>query len=316
MNETLSQAQKLQTLKAAEVVRDEYVRNQFINVYNAIWKEGGEAAYERESLHFNAQLRDKAQLRKCTPMSVFFAFIDLAVRGLTLDSGAQALCYLLPRNYKVYTPDGKETWEARCNLTISGYGELVLRAKAGQILHADNPVIVYEGDDFSYGERDGRKYVNYCCRIPRTSSRIIACFIKITRCDGTTDYSVMVESDWKRLESYSAKNNAYFDPATRQRVERANDLYSVNGQIDPGFLMAKCVKHAFKAYPKIAIGKGTQLESEVAGNPEASPDFDPYGGMAGNAGTDAKQPTFASPADLSAGVTIDLDKDGGTDDTF
>ena len=212
--ETLSRAAAIQGLKAADVVRDDYVRQQFISVYNAIWKEGGEAAYEREAMYFNAQLRDKEQLRRCTGMSVFLAFIDLAVRGLTLEPGAQALCYLLPRNCKVSTPQG-DRWESRCNLTISGYGELALRAKAGQILHADNPVIVYEGDEFSFGERDGRKYVNYCCRIPRQSNRIIACFLKITRPDGTVDYSVMTEADWKRLEGFSANNNAYYDSQTR-----------------------------------------------------------------------------------------------------
>lgn len=315
--ETLNQAHIIASLKASDVIRNDYVRQQFINVYNAIWKEGGEGAYERESMYFNNQLRDKDNLRKCTGMSVFLAFIDLAVRGLSLEPGAQALCYLLPRNYKISTPQG-DRWEAGCNLTISGYGELVLRAKAGQIQYADNPVIVYEGDDFSFGEKDGRKYVNYCCRIPRTSNHIIACFLKITRCDGTVDYSVMTESDWKRLEVYSAKNNAYYDANTRQRVERANDLYNVNGQIDPGFLAAKCIKHAFKTYPKIAIGKGTQLESDVVEQPEQ--DFDPYGGMADGSDNEPQQQnepqTFAPAQDMSAGVTVDPSAGGNNDDVF
>lgn len=34
-------AKELQDMKAADVVRHETVRNQFINVYNSIWKEGG-----------------------------------------------------------------------------------------------------------------------------------------------------------------------------------------------------------------------------------------------------------------------------------
>jgi hypothetical protein len=95
--ETLNQAHIIQSLKATDVIRNEYVRQQFINVYNAIWKEGGEGAYEREAMYFNNQLRGSEKLRKCTGMSVFFAFIDLAVRGLTLEPGAQALCYLLPQ---------------------------------------------------------------------------------------------------------------------------------------------------------------------------------------------------------------------------
>lgn len=44
-NETLNQAQAVQSLKSTEVIRNDYVRGQFISVYNAIWKEGGEAAY-------------------------------------------------------------------------------------------------------------------------------------------------------------------------------------------------------------------------------------------------------------------------------
>lgn len=319
--ETLNQAQIIQSLKAYDVIRNDYVRQQFVAVYNAIWKEGGEGAYEREAMYFNNQLRDSENLRKCTGMSVFFAFNDLAVRGLTLEPGAQALCYLLPRNYCIgKNQQGQNVYEKRCNLTISGYGELVLRAKAGQILHADNPVIVYEGDEFAFGEKDGRKYVNYCCRIPRSSSRIIACFLKITRPDGTVDYSVMTESDWKRLSDFSARANRYWDNNERRYVENPNQLYtSDDGQIDTGFLKAKCIKHAFKTYPKIAIGKGTQLESEVIGNdnqPETG--FDPYGGMADNAASPVskEEQTFAPAPDLSAGITIAPAAGGNNDDTF
>lgn len=317
---TLNQAQALQSLKPTEVVRNDYVRQQFVSVYNAIWKEGGEAAYEREAMYFNQQLRDKEPLRKCTGISVFFAFIDLAVKGLTLEPGAQALCYLMPRSQCVgRDAQGKNVYESRCQLTISGYGELALRAKAGQILHADNPVIVYEGDDFSFGERDGRKYVNYCCRIPRQSNRIIACFLKITRHDGTVDYSVMTEQDWKRLSDFSGKANRYWDSDTRQYVENPNSLYSsADGQIDTGFLKAKCIKHAFKTYPKIAIGKGSQLESEVMDEP--APSFDPYGGVTSPEPPQApkgERESFAPAPDFSGGVTVTPPADGaGADDVF
>lgn len=316
MNNAISLAKELQTMKATDVIRNERVRNQFVSVYNSIWKDGGESAYEREAIYFNQQLRDNAGLRECTGTSIFYAFIDLAVRGLSLAPGSQALCYLLPRNVKVgVAPDGKNIWEKCCNLTISGYGELVLRRNAGQIRHADNPVIVYEGDRFEYGEQDGRKVVNYMSSIPRKSNRIIACFMKITRADGTVDYSVMTESDWKRLEGYSAKNNAYYDQNTRQRVERANDLYNINGgQIDTGFLMAKCIKHAFKTYPKLNIGKGSALESEIidTNDTQKEAEFDPYGGV--DAQPQPKQEdSFAPAQDLSAGVTIDPAAQGDDD---
>lgn len=315
-NKALLFAQELQSMKATDVIRNERVRNQFINVYNSIWKEGGEQVYEREAIYFNQQLRDKANLRECSGTSTFYAFIDLAVKGLTLAPGSQALCYLIPRNVKVGTsPDGKDVWEKVCNLTISGYGELLLRKSAGQIRHADNPVIVYEGDTFQYGEQNGQKVVNYMSAFPRKSNKIIACFLKITRADGSIDYSVMTEQDWMRLKTYSDKQNTFYDKATRQYVVKSNELYNKDGQIDSGFLMAKCVKHAFKSYPKLNIGRGTTLESEIIEQQQPA-EFDPYGDV-GQEEPQQQEQHFAPAADLSAGVIIDPSQQSdNNDETF
>ena len=298
-------------MKATEVIRNERVRNQFINVYNSIWKEGGERAYEREAIYFNGQLRDKANLRECSGTSIFYAFIDLAVKGLTLATGPQALCYLIPRSVKTGTDGrGGDVWEKVCNLTISGYGELALRKNAGQIRYADNPVIVYEGDTFQYGEKNGHKVVNYMSAFPRSSNKIVACFMKITRADGSIDYSVMTEQDWVRLKEYSDKQNRFFDRKANQWVTKSNELYNKDGQIDTGFLVAKCIKHAFKTYPKINIGKGSVMESDLV---EEQDGFDPYAGV-----DTAEQQTedFAAEPDLSAGVIIDPAKQSDNDDTF
>lgn len=318
MSNAISLAKELQEMKATEVIRNERVRSQFISVYNSIWKEGGEQVYEREAIYFNQQLRDKSNLRECSGTSIFYAFIDLAVKGLTLATGAQALCYLIPRSVKIGTNDkGSDVWEKVCNLTISGYGELVLRINAGQIRHSDNPIIVYEGDSFQYGEQNGQKVVNYMSAFPRKSNKIIACFMKITRADGSIDYSVMTEQDWMRLKGYSDKQNTYFDRKENKWVTRPNELYDKDGQIDTGFLIAKCIKHAFKTYPKINIGKGSVMESDIIDNPQGG--FDPYSGI------DTTQPEpqekqeeqhFAPQPDMSAGVTIDPASQGDNDDTF
>lgn len=317
MSNTLSLASELQAMKATDVIRNERVRNQFINVYNSIWKEGGEQAYEREAIYFNQQLRDKAKLRSCSGTSTFYAFIDLAVKGLTLAPGTQALCYLIPSNIKVGTDaKGCDVWEQCCDLRISGYGELVLRKNAGQIRHADNPIIVYEGDSFQYGEQNGQKIVNYMATFPRKSEKIVACFIKITRTDGSFDYSVMLESDWKRLQSYSDKRNSYTDRRTGEVVVKRNELYDVNGQIDTGFLMAKCIKHAFKTYPKLNIGRGSSLETDTIEQPQ--PVLSPYAGVDEAEQQPQKQDdSFAQAPDTSAGVTINTDENPETtDDTF
>ena len=318
MSDTMTLAKELQSMKATDVIRNERVRNQFINVYNSIWKEGGEQVYEREAIYFNQQLRDKPSLRDCSGTSVFYAFIDLAVRGLTLAPGAQALCYLIPRSVKTgMDAQGNDIWEKACNLAISGYGELVLRKNAGQIRHADNPVIVYEGDRFEFGEQNGQKVVNYMSAFPHKSNKIVACFLKNTRADGTIDYSVMTEQDWLRLKGYSDRQNTYFDRKTQQWITKSNELYGKDGQIDTGFLMAKCVKHAFKTYPKLNIGKGTALESEII-ETQQNEGFNPYGGI----DEEQHQPHtkqdehFAPQPDMSAGVTINPAEQGDNDDTF
>lgn len=307
-------------MKATDVIRNEHVRNQFISVYDSIWKEGGEQAYEREAIYFNSQLRDKKGLRECSGLSVYYSFIDLAVKGLTLAAGPQALCYLIPRSLKTGVDQyGKDVWEKVCALEISGYGELALRKSSGQIRHADNPVIVYEGDTFQYGEQNGQKVVNYLSAFPRKSNKIIACFLKITRADGSVDYSVMTEQDWMRLKEYSDKQNTYFDRQTNQYVTKSNELYGKgrDGQIDTGFLMAKCIKHAFKTYPKLKIGRGSVLETEIIEQQEAD-GFDPYGVADSGYTGDARQEQHFAPAqDMSAGVVIDpAQEPNSNDDTF
>ena len=48
-----------------DVVSNDLVRQQFINVYNAVWKQGGEQVYEREANYFNKILRENSNLNGC-----------------------------------------------------------------------------------------------------------------------------------------------------------------------------------------------------------------------------------------------------------
>lgn len=191
----------------------------------------------------------------------------------------------------------------------------MLRARCGQIRHADNPVIVYEEDTFEFGERNGQKFVNYTCRLPHQSGRIVACFMKITRADGSADYAVMLPEDWARLSNYSARQNTKYDYQTKQWVQgKPNALYTAQGgQIDPGFLVAKCIKHAFKTYPKARVGRATQLESQQVDETEITDEI--YGitdngekvdTATGEIITDKPQEqSFAPAQNTSAGVTVD-----------
>ena len=315
----------LNELQPTEIVRNDNVRDKFIQIYDAMWSQStgvsGEAAYEKEARNFNRLLSEKEDVRKkCSHFSLFTSFLDVAISGLTLDPGTKAQAYLLARSIAVdsYVDDHgqkKNRYETQCVLTVSGYGELVLRARCGQIRHADNPVIVYEEDGFEFGERNGQKFVNYTCRLPHQSGRIVACFMKITRADGSADYAVMLPEDWQRLSNYSARQNSKFNYQTKQWENgKPNALYTAQGgQIDPGFLVAKCIKHAFKTYPKARVGRATQLESQQIDETEINDDI--YGITAdgekvdpatGEIITDKPQEqSFAPAQNTAAGVTVD-----------
>ena len=307
--------EQLNAMDALEIATAPMVRDKFIDIYNTLWGAGtGEAAYERESRFFNRLLSENADLQKGTHFSLFTAFIDLAVCGLSLEPGARALCYLIGRNQKTSPKldaqgrpmkDSKGypvyNWEGRMVLTVSAYGELVLRERSGQIHHADNPVLVYEGDEFSFSDKGGRKEVEYVCHLPHTGKRIVACYLRITRADGSVDYSVMTEEDWVRLAQYSARKNR----------SGANALYGIDQKgivnIDPGFLMAKCIKHAFKTYPKVRVGRGTELQSQQTEEQEIEINGSLYGVEAVQ---EPKQADFCQETQ-QAGVTIDTGEDDG-----
>ena len=316
--------ESINNLQPLDIVTNENVRARFIQIWETLWGAGtGEAAYERESFYFNNKLREDEKLQRATRFSIFTCFIDLAIAGLSLEPGTRALCYLQGRNACIGKDTaGKNIYEGRLNLTISGYGELVMRARAGQIRHADNPVIVYEEDTFEFGERNGQKFVNYTCRLPHQSGRIVACFMKITRADGSIDYAVMLPEDWIRLSSYSARQNGKWNYQTKQWENgKPNALYEAQGgQIDPGFLVAKCIKHAFKTYPKARVGRATQLESQQVDETEITDDI--YGVTGDGEKVDTatgeiiqEKQDFAPQTDTSAGVTVDPAANND-DDTF
>lgn len=310
--------EQINSLNPLDIVKHDLVKQRFITIHDTLWGAGtGDAAYERESIFFNRILSENDKLQKTTKFSIFCSFIDLAVSGLSLEPGTRALCYLQGRKVNIGTENGNKVYEPRLRLTVSGYGELVLRTRAGQIRHADNPVLVYEEDSFSFSDTDGRKTVSYTCNFPHKSNKIVACYMRITRADGTIDYGIMLEEDWKRLEDYSARNNRYWDKDARQWVETPNELYkSRNGSIDSAFLMAKCIKHAFKAYPKVRVGKYTAMESEVVDEPQ--PEIDDIYGVSDQPQAAPEPESFAPQPDFSAGVTVDPATGYGddNDDTF
>lgn len=264
MNAIQIKAEEFSNIPATKIVEYGKVEQKFIQMYNAIWgSQLGEQIYHKEVFNFQKILRENPSVAECSKMSLYGCFLDIAVNGLSLDNTSHPHCYLLPRNVKTGHKDGnnRDIYEKRANVSVTGYGELTMRMRCGQIRYADNPVVIYEGDIFSIGLENGVKKITYSAAIPRKSTKVIGAFIRIVRMDGSEDYQWLLEGDIQRLADYSAKNNSYWKDG--HKVEgKANGLYSSNdGGIDPGFLENKMIKHAFDAYPKVRTGQYTVMET-------------------------------------------------------
>lgn len=256
--------EELNALPATKIVENPNVEQKFIQMYNAIWgSQMGEQIYHKEVFNFQKILRENPSVAECSKMSLYGCFLDIAVNGLSLDNTSHPQCYLLPRNVKTGHKDDKgyDIYEKRASVSVTGYGELTMRMRVGQIRYADNPVVVYEGDIFSIGLENGVKKITYSAAIPRKSSKVIGGFIRIIRTDNSEDYQWLLETDIDRLARYSEKSNSYWKNG--QYVKgKPNALYSsADGGIDPGFLENKIIKHAFDAYPKVRTGQYTIMET-------------------------------------------------------
>jgi recombinational DNA repair protein RecT len=260
--------QMLQQTPASKIPSLPQVEKKFVDLVMKIQRQPqsvAEAIFHAETFHYLKLINENQGVRECEPLSLYGCFVDMAVNGLSFDP-TKKLCYIMPGNVNVGTKETPQ-WVKRASLAISPYGELAIRQRDGQIKYADNPVIVYDGDVFKpFVGEDGQKRVQYELNINHGST-IVGAFIRLVRNDGTTDVHWLLKEDIERLKGYSEKKNRGY----------ANALYSSqNGGIDPGFLGAKMIKHAFKSYPKVKIGGQFAVEDPLTKeNPEDIYGFDP-----------------------------------------
>ncbi len=239
----------LNQLQPTEIANDDRVKAMFVKNYNAIHRSNlGEQVHALECYYFSRALSSSKDLKECTKLSLYATFIEMAVQGLSFDPGKK-LCYLVPQNVNVGTKENA-VWEKRATLEVSPYGELAIRQDMGQIKSADNPEVVYEKEKFEVVQSATGKQVNHKFSYPR-EGRIIACYIRIIKADGTNDYFILDAAGMERLKAYSAKKNKGY----------ANALYGDGSKgPDLGFWIAKTIKHAFKSYPKVKLkGQFTEL---------------------------------------------------------
>lgn len=247
LNSNLSIVQKLEEATPAQLATIPEVAERFQNIYKIMNGGNEEAAavkYEAEKFHFMKLLQETPALQQCTKLSLYGCFLDMAVNGLSFDRSMKH-AYVVSFNTNVGTKQAPK-WEKRATLMISGYGELHMRVRQGQLKHADNPILVYEGDHFQHGTKDGRVFLEHVATFPRKSEQIIACYIRLERADGTVDYKVFGYEEVMKLRQFSKDKDSLAWTAGL-----------------PGMIQAKTIKHAFKSYPKIRMGEFSQLQTQT-----------------------------------------------------
>jgi recombinational DNA repair protein RecT len=245
VNQKVSIIQKLNDTSTAAIATLPEVADRFKQLYSIMNGKDKAAAvvkYEAEAFHFNKLINEKPELKKCTKLSLYGCFLDMAVSGLSFDP-AMKHAYVVSFNVNVGDKSNPK-WEARAMIMISGYGELQIRIQQKQIKYADNPVLVYEGDYFTSGTKNNQYYVEHQAVYPRKSENIIACYIRLERLDGSVDYKVMSMEEVLKLKAFSKQQNS---------------LAWTSGL--PGMVQAKTIKHAFRSYPKMKLGQFSELES-------------------------------------------------------
>lgn len=261
----ISSASELEALSVPELIGSPYLLEKFSHLFNVVHRtNNGITRFEADKFFFNKLLAENPKLKECTRVSVMGCLMEGAIDGLSVNPTDKET-YFIPERVSIGEREGQKIYEVRLSRKIQAVGELRLRINAGQIRHAENVVVVYEGDSFEVSENNGVKGVKYSAKIPRQSSKVIACFVKIVRLDGTIDFFYQTEEDFNRLREYSSKRN----------FGKPNALYSSNnGSIDSGFAATKVLKHAFKHLPKIKTGNFSKVEA--ADDDQDTNAFDPY----------------------------------------
>ena len=206
--------QVLQQTPPAAIAELDFVRDKFIANYNHCHgNNAGEMMYARQLVHFKQTIAASAELQKADRFSLYACFLTAAVNGYSLD----------PQDNEVYL------------LPIAGKAVLWRQAGAHirrlqrtrQIKYADQPRIVYQGDDFEVVNGRVVKHVE------KFASEIyVAAYVRFVLDDkGNDRFFVYRKSDWENWQKKS--------------MQKAGDNWAGNkGQPLAAFLRTKVVKHA------------------------------------------------------------------------
>ena len=282
---------ELEKIEPAKIAEDSIVKKNFVDILMKIHKcqkDEAESIYEKEALYYKKAITDSQKLQNCAKVTLFNAFLEIAVNNLSIQPGGKYEAYLEAKAANIGDRNNPK-WIYNARFVISAYGELTLRMRAGQIIRMNNPIVIYEGDRFQPRTNErGELIIDYAAAVPRTSKKILGCWVSMVLPNNLMDFKWLLEDDIERLKRYSIPK--FGDNP------KPNALYSSNGgQIDTGFLETKTIKHSMKGCTKLRISDGASFEGD-----------DEDEAVAHNDAFDAPQPQNDNQQSINQGITVDV----------
>ncbi len=245
-------------------------KSQFIQIFAGVHSINSESPegflqcenmFESELFNFLQMFKAAPKLEATTTESRANVFLEVVSNGLTF-SPSIGHVYLTQRIFTTETPGTDDqgrpvvykNQEARLQWQKTVDGKLFLCVKAGSVVSIKPPVIVYEGDAYSYTDRSGDDELVYTERKEKKDDdRIIGGYVWVREPNNIKTLYRMDISDLDRLKEYSARQNG---------TQGANALYKSgkNGQVDTGFFKTKIKSHALNNY----MDKATALSGYSA----------------------------------------------------
>lgn len=195
----------------------DFVRDKFISNYNYTHKDKvGELMYHRQCLFFTQAVATSADLQATDPFSLYACFVTAAVKGYSFD----------PQDNEVYMLPLK----GRAFLWPQAGAHVRRLIQTNQILSADQPQLVYEGDEFVVENSRVTKHIRKF-----TSEKILAGYVRfILNEKGDDRFFIYQKSDWM----------AWKKKSTQQNNADTWNGGEVAGQPAAAFLRTKIMKHA------------------------------------------------------------------------
>jgi phage RecT family recombinase len=180
----LNSTKNLQELLDLPAVRAQCIRN-----YELTKRDGrGELIFERERVLFLKTVNDNPKLQECTRLSVYTAMIQLLASGLSLN---EQQCAIVPRKGVAY-------WQPMYK------GRIEQMMDNPEVVWVNQPVCVYEGDDFEYEMGEEPKIIRHRPQRDNKGKPLTHVYLIIEYKHGKKMY-IMTKEEVHNVRSYSER---------------------------------------------------------------------------------------------------------------